>query len=349
MSKQLVFYLQPTASMTPVHAGDARPPRTSRLFSVPFTVPVRHSDRGHFATPLAVLPGSLAEVEQWWVEGPCHSDTFQWQNTLMPTATWRQSVSRDCLVMVMNWDEQAGSAPLTAEQRTAVTRLVYELALSQAADLGFDTLLRTWNYLPGINRHSGSLDGYQLFCRGREQALQRLRVQGLFSQAAHPAATAIGTAHGQWQFVFLFLSPKHPFRALENPRQMPAWQYPECYSPSKPAFARAVLSGASLLCSGTASVLGHATSHHDNVRLQCEESLRNMAVLLDMVRKNKDFSAPDLREGLFRVYVRHATHGPIVASILQQHGIKHFALLHGDICRADLLVECEAVFGLEHS
>ncbi len=294
-----------------------------------------------FPMPLTVLTQPGVAGEWWCIQEPVSCVPLPWSLSAMPGARWRQVLAGDYLLIGMDWDEMKASTELTPCLRAGVTQQVYQKAIGQAAAMGFTTVARIWNYLPKINEKTGTLDGYQLFCQGRESAFRQLRDDGHWLQAQLPAATAIGTADGRWQFVFLFLR-EVSFQALENPRQVPAWEYPQIYSPSKPGFSRAVMVGSSLLCSGTASVIGHATVHHDNVRLQCEESLRNIRVLLIQAARNGP--VPTLGEGVYRVYVRHAADAPAVDAIVKRHGITNFSLLQGEVCRSNLLVECEAVF-----
>lgn len=322
------------------------------LFAVPFGSGFSSGFEGlQVPVPLDVLAGGDLHTECWHVsknktDGLAEElQPSSWPTDLphMPLARWQQARRGNFLLVTAELDEKDMPQPLTASQRARITQTVYQQGISHAAACGFDTLLRSWNYLPGITTRYGELDGYQLFCRGRELARNALQATGLFRQEKHPAATAIGTRNGQWQFVFLLVRGDQ-FHALENPRQIPAWQYPEIYSPSKPAFARAALVGSTLLCSGTASVLGHATTHENNAVLQFQESLRNIQALL---RQAKGTSVP-LSEvsATYRVYVRESSDAPAVEAVLKEQGIRHFVLLHGDICRADLLVECEAAIDL---
>ncbi len=307
--------------------------------------------------PLSVLATKNLQAECWQVTAcnqPEGISQESWQESWphvpesqnMPQAHWQQALSPQFMLLALDWDENQRVQPLTSEKRAAITESVYQQAITHAAAQGYDTLLRSWNYLPGITRRYGELDGYQLFCRGRELARNSLQANGLFTQSQHPAATAIGTENGRWQFVFLFMYGSE-FRALENPRQVPAWQYPEKYSPSKPTFARAVMTPSALLCSGTASVLGHASAHENNVIGQCRESLRNIQALLEQAEGTP--GAPDslsVGKGIYRVYVRHGVDTAAVTEVLCAEGIQRFVVLRGDICRNDLLVECEAAFDL---
>ena len=353
----------PSPDLRVTNCYSPSPASLETLFAVPFrpyTKPevgdaVRDGLKGiegvQVPVPLSVLTIQNLEAECWQVttcnqpEGVSQESWPQVpESQHMPQAHWQQALSPQFMLLALDWDENQRTQPLTSEKRAAITQSVYQQAITHAASQGYDTLLRSWNYLPGITRRYGELDGYQLFCRGRELARNSLQANGLFTQSQHPAATAIGTENGRWQFVFLFMCGSE-FRALENPRQVPAWQYPEKYSPSKPAFARAVMTPSVLLCSGTASVLGHASAHENNVIGQCRESLRNIQALLEQAEGSP--YPLSVGKGIYRVYVRHAVDAAAVTEVLSAESIQRFVVLRGDICRNDLLVECEAAFDLE--
>ncbi len=318
----------------------------SPLFAVPFSSVVPPLSAAVVcAPPLPVLASQGLEQECWYSGQPLEMhpepSSASGGSSRLQYVSWQSAVSDQVLVLAVTWQG--------AGDHAAITRQAYNRAICQAHSAGFPVMLRSWNYLPGINRRFGTLDGYQLFCQGREEAARELQKQGLFQQKQYPAATAIGCADNHWQFVWLFVR-EESFQALENPRQVPAWEYPAIYSPSKPAFSRAVQMGESLLCSGTASVLGHETSHQNDVVKQCEESLKNIQALLEAAHQNdfhhreKPVNPLAAGDGIYRVYLRNAQDRDKIMETLNTQGLKNWVILQGDICRNDLLVECEAVF-----
>jgi len=94
-----------------------------------------------------------------------------------------------------------------------------------------------------------------------------------------------------------------------------------------------------LLCSGTASVVGHETHHPDDLLSQLDECLANVQALLD-----ESILTVPLRAGMFRFYLRDQRQMIQVEQRLKAHQIESYILLEGDICRENLLIECEAVF-----
>lgn len=205
---------------------------------------------------------------------------------------------------------------------------------------GHPHLLKTWHYLPGINLGDGDDERYRQFCVGREHTLIQAGWSGQL-----PSATAIGTPDPGAPLVMYWLSGGQAGDNIENPRQTSAWEYPRDYGPASPNFSRATLdTGAGLLLiSGTASVVGHATSHPMDTAAQTGEMLTNLDKLLEVSRKRHtalDASRPELR-----VYMRQADDWPLVKAQLIEGGLSADQLLPlaGDICRRDLMVELDGV------
>jgi chorismate lyase/3-hydroxybenzoate synthase len=127
---------------------------------------------------------------------------------------------------------------------------------------------------------------------------------------------------------------------VENPRQVSAWRYPRQYGSTPPSFARAMSLPAldALAISGTAAVVGHASAHHDDLDAQLEETLVNLEALL----ASADMSAGFDTQSPLKAYVRHGADAARVHDFLQQRlpGVP-VLLLHGDICRGELLVEID--------
>lgn len=199
-------------------------------------------------------------------------------------------------------------------------------------------LLRMWNYLPAINEGDGDQERYRQFCVGRYRAFERAQAG---ENQQFPAATAIGS-HGDGLYVS-FLASTAAGQAVENPRQVSAFHYPRQYGPRSPSFSRATLKqwaagGASLLVSGTASVVGHET-HHGTLLAQLQETARNLQALQQQ-------AGLPLRTDALRVYLRDpASLAEVREAVAQIDGLQAPAVyLHGDICRDDLILELEAVY-----
>ncbi|MFO8003360.1 pteridine-dependent deoxygenase like protein [Thioalkalivibrio sp.] len=202
---------------------------------------------------------------------------------------------------------------------------------------GFAHPIRIWNYFSRMHGDECGLERYQSFCIGRGEALDELAV----TEQSMPAATAIGT-RAAGLFVYL-IAARNPARAIENPRQVSAYRYPEQYSPESPAFARATRietgQGPQLLLSGTASITGHESRHIGDCAAQAREILAN----LDALHATAGADVPP--PAWLRIYLRRPEDQPAVAAILAGHYPRPPALqwVLGDVCRRELLVEIEGV------
>lgn len=204
-------------------------------------------------------------------------------------------------------------------------------------------LLRMWNYFDGINRGTGDEERYKQFCVGR--------AAGLAAHASrhHPAATAIGRRDGSPVLQVYWLAGRAPGQALENPRQVSAFNYPRQYGPAAPRFSRAMLVGQRLLMtSGTASVIGHASHHPGKLDAQIRETLVNLDLLKQRAHTLSSAVPPRLgASSLLKIYLRDGASASEVERLLEQNlpaGLSYM-LLEADICRAELLVEIDCIHG----
>jgi chorismate lyase/3-hydroxybenzoate synthase len=273
------------------------------------------TSKGQAPVPLEVLAGSPAYQEHWHTTGPVYHQQL---------ADHQLIKSDQHLVLIFT-----GSAQPLADWVSHA----YCTAYQSAAELAYPHLLRTWNYFQDINGIEQQQERYQTFCVARHQVLESL---GLL-EAPNPAATAIGTHVAHNSLVFLFA--KQPGQVIENSRQTPAWQYPQKYSPKQPRFSRAIIIDGVLFCSGTASVVGHETAHVGNLAAQFDECLNNLQVLLDDSGLKHQLS-----DGMYRFYLRDRAHLSQIEAQIAASQIRHYVILLGDVCRENLLIECEVVF-----
>ena len=207
-------------------------------------------------------------------------------------------------------------------------------------------LYRIWNYVPHINAVEHGLENYRHFCRGRSLAFEKHFGRG-FKQLL-PAASAVGSAIGPLALSFLAgpVEPKH----FENPRQVPAFEYPPQYGPRAPSFARATVithqSVRQILISGTAAIIGHESVAAGDLDRQLDCTLENMRLIGANAGTGNALGAGQGWTRSFKAYIRHAADLPLITArlnrdLLQPGDQVHY--LQADICRTDLLVEIEAV------
>lgn len=261
---------------------------------------------------------------------------------------YRQSTDWLFGVMVLR------EADRPASENTSALQLATEEAYSAMFEL-MDTaqyphLLRVWNYIADINIEQANLERYRQFNIGRQDAFLAHR-RGVTGSV--PAACALGSVQqgDDPHLVVYFLAGKQAARAIENPRQLSAYAYPKDYGPRSPTFSRAGLvqhgKQQLILISGTASIVGHATVHHDDVVAQTEETLVNLQAVLDEANRAQATQHFTLRDLVLKVYVRHPSDTSRIRDVITQRigQPAHLLFLQADVCRHDLLVEIEATAG----
>ena len=289
-------------------------PGTLALFS--FSPAMAHAtDPRHLHVAQAAL-GSMP-LECWSVAGQVshgREGDLRWSRG----AGWQ--------FMAIEADESAGDIESACEH--AYDRLLAHLSASPERHL-----LRVWNYLDNINAGEGDAERYRRFCSARARSMA---AHGL---ARFPAATAIGHRGPRGRLQVYALSATSDGHALENPRQVSAWEYPRQYGPTAPSFARAMLlPQGGLAISGTAAVIGHASHHVGDVTAQVDEAVANLQALLERAALPVfDALSP------LKVYVRHPDDADAVSAALAGHldASVPRILLQGDICRTELLVEID--------
>lgn len=195
-------------------------------------------------------------------------------------------------------------------------------------------VLRIWNYIADINLGEGDAERYKQFCDGRAAGSNDFFADGF------PAATAIGHHSRSPVLQIYLLACIEDGAAVENPRQTSAWRYPRQYGRTSPGFTRGMLMPARdvLAISGTAAVVGHASAHEGDPEAQLEETLANLDALLATAGMPAGFDT----HSPLKAYVRHATDAARVRDTLQRRlpGVP-VLLVHGDVCRRELLVEID--------
>jgi chorismate lyase / 3-hydroxybenzoate synthase len=260
-----------------------------------------------------------APIELWQVDAPVtcgRQDEVRW------------SAGGGWLFAAIEVDEhQAGGIEAAARRAYAALRQFMHARSERS-------VLRIWNYISDINNGHDDAERYKQFCDGRAAGL------GDFFANGFPAATAIGHHSRQHVLQIYLLASMDAGVAVENPRQVSAWRYPRQYGRTSPGFARAMLMPArdALAISGTAAVVGHASTHEGDLDAQLNETLTNLEALL----ATADMPAGFDTHSPLKAYVRRSTDATRVREILHQRlpGVP-VLLMHGDVCRRELLVEID--------
>jgi hypothetical protein len=230
-------------------------------------------------------------------------------------------------------------APMTIAQDS---RLLYARVLAACAGRH---LYRIWNYLPRINERTEGLEHYRAFCLGRSLAFEDALGAGFGRQV--PAASAVGSEGDTLEVIFVAgrQAPRH----VENPEQVPAYDYPAQYGPRPPSFARATVVGrgaaTTVFVSGTAAIKGHASLAPDDVDGQIDAVLDNLRLVVGASGAEDALRQGDGWQRRFKVYLRRASDLPLAARRLQAELLTPrdaVVWLRTDLCRAELRIEVEA-------
>jgi chorismate lyase / 3-hydroxybenzoate synthase len=252
----------------------------------------------------------------------------------------------EILFGVISFSESEFQATIDKTPLQQATEAAYSEIFDLIEALQYPHLFRFWNYIADINTVSYELERYWQFNIGRHDAFVAAKQEVIGSV---PAACALGfNGYQQATLTIAFMAGRVKPIAIENPRQISAYEYPRQYGPISPTFSRAVLINLKdselLLISGTASIVGHATQHESDVTVQTRETMVNFAAILEEANRftrQAKFSVSDLH---YRVYVRHPENLTLVqAEMTRFLGQSPNAVyLQADICRQDLLLEIEA-------
>jgi len=276
-------------------------------------------------------------AELWRVSGD--GPVTQGRHGTKGEITW--SADASLLFAHLTLDEQAfGDGAHCALEATA--HAAYSGLFGLLQHTGFAHPIRFWNYLPRINVDEDGLERYRHFNVGRHAAFVEAKWP---PHAAPPAACALGCS-GNAMTVMVLAGRDAP-TAIENPRQVSAYKYPQQYGPCPPTFSRATLyrSGSVVLLtvSGTASIVGHETLHTGEVAAQVDESLRNVQAVVEAANRAAGQSLFSVDRLKMKAYVRNATDTEAVRRQLKLRlPATLVPLVRADICRADLLFEIEA-------
>lgn len=276
---------------------------------------------------MPLLAGNTA-TELWLGDVPLATETID---------GIRYRRSDDLVFGVIELADGAHAGPLQL-----ATEAAYRRIFALLDGLGMAHVYRFWNYIPQINTEIRGLERYRQFNLGRQDAYL---ASGRTVSGQLPAACALGVSDGPLQIAFL--AGKAAGEAVENPRQISAYDYPKDYGPRSPTFSRACLlrlpEGEALFVSGTASIVGHRTLHAGDATAQTRETLANVeAVIMEANRQlqGRHFDPAQLH---YRVYVRDAADLPAIQAELRRltGRAPEAVFLQADICRSDLLLEIE--------
>jgi chorismate lyase/3-hydroxybenzoate synthase len=224
----------------------------------------------------------------------------------------------------------------------AATGRIYAAVLQATRGLN---LYRIWNCVPHINGSGpAGLENYQAFCRARSLAFESA-LGGGFSKKL-PAASAVGTSGSE--LTVAFIAGTRPVQHIENPAQVPAYEYPPEHGPRPPSFARATMVGddgrVDVFVSGTSAVVGHQTVAPSDTMGQLDCTFANLRLISVASGLGERFGSGRGCRRHFKVYLRNPADLPTVATEMERRILAagdKVSYLGAEICRAALNVEIE--------
>jgi len=233
-------------------------------------------------------------------------------------------------------------------------------ALLAQEGVHFEQVIRTWLYLGDIVGPEGHTQRYKELNRARSDFYQSFRfardiVLPSFQGEVYPASTGIGADNRDiLMSCIAFATERSDIRAvpLENPRQTSAYQYSTKYGIKSPKFSRAMALScgpyATILVSGTASIIDSETRHIGDPEAQTHETLDNIQALIseeNLARHGMPGLGTTLDGlALVRVYIKRPEDYPVVRRACGRRlGELPTIYAIADVCRPELLVEIEGI------
>ena len=235
-------------------------------------------------------------------------------------------------------------------------------SILSAEKLAFSDIIRQWNYVENIL----SINDFGEEHIQHYQVLNDIRSK-YYSKAdfrnGYPAATGIGMDSGGLilEFYAIKSTPAVNIIPIKNPKQVNAYDYSEAvlvgdaldrhHKKTTPKFERAkycsVNGTSSVFISGTAAIQNEKTFGINDIRLQTEITLENIANLVNKSNlENKGIRnvTDQIKYTFIRVYIKERKDVAIVKEICNKYyGNSPLHYLIADICRDNLLLEIEGV------
>ncbi|MGJ8670854.1 MAG: hypothetical protein ACSHXK_15315 [Oceanococcus sp.] len=263
--------------------------------------------------------GQQPMSERWFVQGPVN-DLKVGEFSVSNSKSWA-------------W---VGTEAACSEQSDVVylTQNLFHQLHQTCTQLNKPFVARLWIIIPNIHHGCADKERYKLFCTGRHLAYEKLGIRA----PNFPAATVIGSHSGPIRMHALLCDESGT--AVENPLQTSAYEYPRDYGPNSPSFSRALQSQHQFFVSGTAAIRGSDSQHPENVDAQLQDIDCNLEALC----ASQQLQQPWHQLAQYgRVYLRDTNLASTVRAQTNQlwGNAQSWPILHGDICREELLCEVE--------
>jgi len=284
-----------------------------------------------------------------WVNAPLRTEISTTQTTL------RRAIASHYSIIEI--DLAAASLDNAAQLEARVTE-AYRLLQNALQQSKQPHPIRVWNFVPSIHAPMDDRrDRYMVFNAGRFQAYRRWFGERSQLAGRVPTASAVGWRGRDLRIVCL--AQASPGEPIENPRQVPAFEYSDKFGPLPPCFSRGMIVQGidgvrKLLVGGTASIRGEQSVHAGDRAAQWQETLTNLRALLMRAQSHNDSrvsTSGDAHLDAFsevRVYFKRTIDRAWIArqAKVDFPQAASIELIRADICRADLLLEIEGAANL---
>ncbi len=223
-------------------------------------------------------------------------------------------------------------------------------------------LTRQWNYIGNINYTDGKLSNYNIFNYHRFSAYSQSFIND------YPAATGIGAECTGLMVQGICIDSRYLTSiSIENPEQIPAYNYSDnilysnpAYRSMPPLFSRARLLllnniPIEMFISGTASINGETTISEQDIKMQTHKTIENIKKLISVDNLIDHLQNHCIEKRIInskinyiRVYIKNADDYLLVKEIVEKELNNIPALyVQADVCRDNLLVEIEGFASID--
>jgi len=246
-------------------------------------------------------------------------------------------------------DLEGNTSDSISTQCTSLFKEVEDIFKKEKFDL--NTIVRQWNYIPGITQFESNVQNYQAFNDARTLHYNRTAWPN-----GYPAATGIGTQFGGVHIDLMAIQGYPNVHPIINKQQVDAHNYSEDvlegYSTnlltdkSTPKFERAKLINedqtSTLFISGTAAIKGEVNYHKNDAALQTDLTLDHIEELIWSASRIEKKEPTTIKA--MRVYVKLERDLTAIKRVCKQrYPETPIIYLLSDVCRDELLVEIEGL------
>jgi len=219
-------------------------------------------------------------------------------------------------------------------------------------DMPISSIVRQWNFIPGITMFENDFQHYQQF-----NDIRALFYEKTKWNKGYPSATGIGTKNAPLLVDVIAMKGHNGEIPIRNSKQIDAHIYSDevllgaedqaLKQRYTPKFERAKLiienTKALVFVSGTAAIIGEESLGQNNVKDQTNITIDHINNLVTKeVLNSIEFKSKAQFESI-RVYVKHISDYEVVKQVCEKRLPNvNVVYVEADVCRDELLVEIEA-------